>query len=58
MSMKDIIHSMERYFSPDLFKEALEDFRKLHDIEEQIAQDENLVYIYALLHILKFFAQA
>lgn len=58
MSMKDIIHSMEKYFAHDLFKEALEEFRKLQDIEEQISQDENLVYSYALLHILKFFAQA
>nr|XP_034303992.1 uncharacterized protein LOC105337427 isoform X1 [Crassostrea gigas] len=42
MSMKDIIHSMEKYFAHDLFKEALEEFRKLQDIEEQISQDENL----------------
>lgn len=43
MSMKDIIHSMEKYFPHDLLKEALEDFRKLQDIEEKIAYDENLV---------------
>lgn len=43
MSMKDIIHSMEKYFPHDLFKEAVEDFRKLQDIEEKIANDENLV---------------
>ncbi|XP_052722120.1 uncharacterized protein LOC128193003 isoform X2 [Crassostrea angulata] len=42
MSMKDIIHSMEKYFPHDLLKEALEDFRKLQDIEEKIAYDENL----------------
>lgn len=58
MSMKDIIHSMGKYFAHDLFKEALEEFRKLQDIEEQISQDKNLVYSYAMLHILKFFAQA
>lgn len=43
MSMKDIIHSMEKYFAHDFYKEALEEFRKLQDIEEKIAQNENLV---------------
>lgn len=42
MSMKDIIHSMEKYFAHDFYKEALEEFRKLQDIEEKIAQNENL----------------
>lgn len=41
-SVKDIIHSMEKYFSPDFYKEVLEDFRKLQEIDEKIEQDENL----------------
>lgn len=42
MSMKDIIHSMEKYFAHDFYNEAVEEFRKLQDIEEKIAKDENL----------------
>lgn len=43
MSIKDIIHRMKKYIAHDFYKEALEEFRKLQDIEEKIAKDENLV---------------
>lgn len=49
MSVKDIIQTMEKYFASDFYKDALEEFGKLQHIEEKIAQDENLVLIYALL---------
>lgn len=42
MSIKDIIHRMKKYIAHDFYKEALEEFRKLQDIEEKIAKDENL----------------
>nr|XP_034303998.1 uncharacterized protein LOC105330668 isoform X2 [Crassostrea gigas] len=42
MNMKDVIKNMEKYFAHDLYENALEEFRKLQDIEEKIAQDENL----------------
>lgn len=43
MNMKDIIKNMEKYFAHDLYENALEEYRELQDIEEKIAQDENLV---------------
>lgn len=49
MNVKDIIQTMEKYFASDFYKDALEEFGKLQHIEEKIAQDENLVWIYALL---------
>lgn len=49
MSVTDIIQTMEKYFASDFYKDALEEFGKLQHIEEKIAQDENLVWIYALL---------
>lgn len=42
MSVNDIIHSMEKYIPHEFYKEALGEFRKLQEIEEKIAQDENL----------------
>eukprot|EP00105_Crassostrea_gigas_P014232 XP_011430826.1 PREDICTED: uncharacterized protein LOC105330668 [Crassostrea gigas] len=42
MNMKDIIKNMEKYFAHDLYENALEEYRELQDIEEKIAQDENL----------------
>lgn len=55
MSVNDIIHSMEKYIPHEFYKEALGEFRKLQEIEEKIAQDENLVITYALLQIFKIF---